>query len=133
MNIVAISGRLTKDVDYRTTNNMTISRFSVAVQRRTKNESGQYDADFISCVAFNKTADFIAKFFNKGMKINIQGHLQSGSYINQQGVKVYTLDTIVDSAEFAESKNSYENNNVKNQTDDGFTNLPDIEEELPFN
>ena len=131
MNIVALAGRVANDINYKQNGNNTYARFSIAVQRKIKNKDGGYDADFINCVAFDKTADFLAKYFKKGMRINIQGHMQSGSYVNQQNVKVYTLDVIVDSAEFGESKNAI---NEIPRSDDGFMNIPEeIEEELPFN
>lgn len=103
MNKVILIGRLTKDADIRQSNTTTIARFSLAVDRRFKQEGGQ-EADFISCVAFGKTAEFVEKYFKKGMKVVIEGHLQTGSYTNKDGVKIYTTDVIAEAVEFAESK-----------------------------
>lgn len=144
MNKVELVGRLTRDPEVRYTqgeNASAIARFSVAVNRRFKNNEGNYDADFINCVAFGKSAEFIEKYFRKGMAIGITGRIQTGNYTNKDGVKVYTTDVVVEEAEFVESKNSGgasvpsnapTNNNASSA--DGFMNIPDgIDEELPFN
>lgn len=144
MNKVELVGRLTRDPEVRYTqgeNASAIARFSVAVNRRFKNSEGNYDADFINCVAFGKSAEFIEKYFRKGMAIGITGRIQTGNYTNKDGVKVYTTDVVVEEAEFVESKNSGgasvplnapTNNNATSA--DGFMNIPDgIDEELPFN
>lgn len=144
MNKVELVGRLTRDPEVRYTqgeNASAIARFSVAVNRRFKNNEGNYDADFINCVAFGKSAEFIEKYFKKGMAIGISGRIQTGNYTNKDGVKVYTTDVVVEEAEFVESKNSggtpapsntLANNNAHSA--DGFMNIPDgIDEELPFN
>lgn len=140
MNKVNLVGRLTRDpeVRYSTGENATATaRFSVAVNRRFKNAEGNYDADFINCVAFGKTAEFIEKYFNKGMSIGLSGRIQTGSYTNKDGVKVYTTDVVVEETEFVESKNGGNaNGNSSNASNanDGFTNIPDgVDEELPFN
>lgn len=144
MNKVELVGRLTRDPEVRYTqgeNASAIARFSVAVNRRFKNNEGNYDADFINCVAFGKSAEFIEKYFKKGMAIGISGRIQTGSYTNKDGVKVYTTDVVVEEAEFVESKNSggastSSNASTNNNTPsaDGFMNIPDgIDEELPFN
>ena len=138
MNKVMIVGRLTKDPETRNTQgDSVVTRFSIAVNRRFKNSEGNYDADFISCVAFNKTAEFINKYFIKGMMIGISGRIQTGNYTKQDGTKVYTTDVVVEEAEFVESKNSNSSNGYSNNaspSDDGFINIPDgIDEELPFN
>ena len=138
MNKLNLFGRLTKDPEIRNTNNgKQIVSFTVATQRRYKNSQGQYDSDFIPCVAFDKTADFVEKYFHKGDMIGISGHMQSGSYENKNGVKVYTLDCYVDEAEFGGSKGSSNNDSSSNsnqQAGDGFMNIPDgIDMELPFN
>ena len=125
MNKVILLGRLTKDPDERKSGEMTITRFSVAVDRRTKD--GQ-TADFPSCVAFGKTAEFISKFFHKGMRIALEGHIQTGSY-EKDGVKVYTTDVVVENAEFAESKVKEEN---KEDTKDAWVPIPDGQINLPF-
>lgn len=144
MNKVELVGRLTRDPEVRYTqgeNASAIARFTVAVNRRFKNNEGNYDADFINCVAFGKSAEFIEKYFKKGMAIGISGRIQTGNYTNKDGVKVYTTDVVVEEAEFVESKNSGgastppnapSNNNAPSS--DGFMNIPDgIDEELPFN
>lgn len=144
MNKVELVGRLTRDPEVRYTqgeNASAIARFSVVVNRRFKNGEGNYDADFINCVAFGKSAEFIEKYFRKGMAIGISGRIQTGNYTNKDGVKVYTTDVVVEEAEFVESKNSGgastpsnapTNNNATSA--DGFMNIPDgIDEELPFN
>ncbi|MCM1235598.1 MAG: single-stranded DNA-binding protein [Ruminococcus flavefaciens] len=144
MNKVELVGRLTRDPETRYTqgeNSSAIARFSVAVNRRFKNAEGNYDADFINCVAFGKTAEFIEKYFKKGMAIGISGRIQTGNYTNKDGVKVYTTDVVVEEAEFVESKNSGGASapsnapaNSNTSSADGFMNIPDgIDEELPFN
>lgn len=143
MNKVELVGRLTRDPEVRYTqgeNASAIARFSVAVNRRFKNNEGNYDADFINCVAFGKSAEFIEKYFKKGMAIGISGRIQTGNYTNKDGVKVYTTDVVVEEAEFVESKNgggasAPSNISANNNTPsaDGFMNIPDgIDEELPF-
>lgn len=102
MNKVILMGRLTKDPEARQAGDTTVSKFSVAVDRRVKTEGGQA-ADFPSIVAFGKTAEFINKYFKKGMKIAIEGRIQTGSY-DKDGVKHYTTDVIAETVEFAESK-----------------------------
>ena len=131
MNHCIFIGRLTKDPDCRE----NVSKFSIAVNRDFKNSQGQYDADFINCVAFGKTSELIEKYFHKGMKIGLMGRLQTGSYTNRDGNKVYTTDVVVDKVEFLESKTS--SDSPKSETagnNQGFENIPDgIDEELPFN
>lgn len=138
MNKVQLVGRLTKNPEVRTSDNQTcVARFSVAVNRRFKNAEGKYDADFISCIAFGKTAEFIEKYFNKGMAIGIVGRIQTGSYENKDGVKVYTTDVVVDEAEFVESKNSSSGGSVAPaENQDGFDDFEAIgnedDDDLPF-
>lgn len=129
MNIWCGIGRLTRDADIRRTQDgMAIARFTVAVDRRVKKENEQ-TADFISCVAFGKTAEFIEKYITKGTKVAIEGRWQTGSYTNKDGAKVYTNDCVVDQIEFAESKK-----NGEPAPNDEFMNIPDsIESEIPFN
>ena len=134
MNKVQLVGRLTKDVEVRYSqgdSQMAIARFTVAVDRRGKNN----EADFISCVAFGKTAEFIEKYFGKGNRIGICGHIQTGSYTDKDGKKVYTTDVVADEAEFVESKGAAAEQ-VKEQPkvdENGFMNIPDdIDEDLPF-
>lgn len=140
MNKVIQSGRLTKDAEitYTQGNNMAVARFTLAVDRRFKQE-GQPTADFIRCIAFGKTAEFFERFGRKGTKFLIEGRIQTGSYTNKDGQRVYTTDVVVENTEFAESKsnnqsgNSSQNNSMPS-SDDGFMNIPDgIDEELPFN
>jgi single-strand DNA-binding protein len=110
----------------------------VAVDRRFKRE-GEQQADFISCIAFGKTAEFVEKYFNQGSKIVIEGRIQTGSYTNKDGQKVYTTDVVAENVEFAESKssNGYDGSyrpEPSSAIGDGFMNIPDgIDEELPFN
>ena len=126
MNKVALIGRLTRDPDVRYTQGgepMAIARFTLAVDRRTKNR----DADFISCVAFGKNGEFVEKYFHKGMKVAVVGRIQTGSYDSKDGHKVYTTDVVCEELDFCESKQK------QNADADGFMNIPDeIEEELPF-
>ena len=137
MNSVQLVGRLTRDPEVRYTDGgSTIARFSLAVDRRYKSENGP-TADFPHCVAFGKTAEFIEKYFRKGMRMGCQGRIQTGSYTNNDGQKVYTTDVVVESCEFVEAKasqQSEENNDGFGPADEnGFMNIPDdIDEELPF-
>ena len=137
MNSVQLVGRLTRDPEVRYTDGgSTIARFSLAVDRRYKSENGP-TADFPNCVAFGKTAEFIEKYFRKGMRMGCQGRIQTGSYTNNDGQKVYITDVVVESCEFVEAKasqQSEENNDGFGPADEnGFMNIPaDIDEELPF-
>lgn len=137
MNSVQLVGRFTRDPEMRYTDGgSAIARFSLAVDRRYKSENGP-TADFLNCVAFGRTAEFIEKYFRKGMRMGCQGRIQTGSYTNNDGQKVYTTDVVVESCEFVESKASQqpeENNNGFGPADEnGFMNIPDdIDEELPF-
>lgn len=137
MNSVQLLGRLTRDPDVRYADSgSTIARFSLAVDRRFKQEGGE-TADFINCIAFGKTAEFIEKYFTKGLKIALNGRIQTGSYTNKDNVKVFTTDVVVENVEFAESKNNNSNavSNTAASTQNGdFMSVPDgIDEELPFN
>lgn len=141
MNKVILVGRLTRDPDVRWTqgqNQTCTSRFTLAVDRRFKQEGG-ITADFISCVAFGKTAEFMEKYTKQGTKLVVEGRIQTGSYTNKEGQKVYTTDVVVDTCEFAESKSSNTSEDTvprpATQTDmDGFMNIPDgvNDEGLPF-
>lgn len=126
MNSVVLCGRLTKDPEIRSTEKSTVARFALAVDRRIKAE-GQPEADFISCVAFGKTADFIGKYFHKGMKMLLEGRIQTGNYTDKDGVKHYTTDVIAESVEFAESKRT----DTQESTGNEFVNIPEAAE-LPF-
>ena len=148
MNKVILMGRLTRDPDVRYSNGeeaMAVARFTLAVDRRmARNKDGEQTADFISCVAFRKTAEFIEKYFRQGMRMVISGRIQTGSYTNRDGQKVYTTDVVVEEQEFAESKAASAEHaanfapadrpSPSNAVSDGFMNIPDgIDEELPFN
>lgn len=140
MNKVILMGRLTRDPEVRYTqgdNAMAIARYSLAVDRRFKRD-GEPDADFINCVAFGKSGEFAEKYLKKGTKVAVVGRIQTGSYTNKDGQKVYTTDVVVEEQEFAESKNSGSSDNNQsapaNKNTD-FMNIPDnVEDEgLPFN
>lgn len=137
MNSVQLVGRFTRDPEIRYADNGTsIARFVIAVDRRYKTD-GENAADFISCIAFGKTAEFIEKYFAKRNRIGLNGRIQTGSYTNKDGKKVYTTDVVAESVEFVESRNSNGDTNKAlsgNASDDGFMDIPDgIDEELPFN
>lgn len=125
MNKVVIMGRLTSDVDLRQTqSNISTCRFTVAVNRKYKNEqTGEYDADFISCVAWRQTAEFICKYFSKGKMIAIEGTLRTGSYRdrNHSDVTHYTTDVYVDNVEFCGDKGSGQAANNQQQKPTGTT------------
>ena len=112
---------------------MAVARFTIAVDRRFKQE-GQPTADFIRCIAFGKTAEFFERFGRKGTKFLIEGRIQTGSYTNKDGQKVYTTDVVVENTEFCESKNSSGSSaEPQPKPDDSFMSIPnDIGEELPF-
>ena len=146
MNNVTLIGRLTRDPEVRYTqgeNGMAVARYTLAVDRRQSRNSGEEQtADFISCVAFGKSGEFAEKYLQKGTKIAVTGRIQTGSYTNKDGQKVYTTDVVVEEHEFAESKASGDGGSTSSNggrsraaTDgDGFMNIPDgIDEELPFN
>lgn len=140
MNKVILMRRLTRDPEVRYSggdNATAVARYSLAVDRRFKRDN-EPSADFINCVGFGKTAEFAEKYFRKGMRICVVGRIQTGSYTNRDGQKVYTTDVVVEEQEFAESKGASENNGADRPqptTDNnGFMNIPDgIDEELPFN
>ena len=139
MNTVNLVGRLTRDPEVRYTDGgASVAKFSLAVDRRFKKE-GQPDADFPNCVAFGKTAEFIEKYFTKGQRMGATGRIQTGSYTNNEGVKVYTTDVVVENVEFVESKNASQGSQPSipepsSAMGDGVMNIPDgIDEELPFN
>lgn len=120
---------------------MAIARFTLAVDRRGRKQEGQQDADFPSCVAFGKSAEFVEKYVHQGTKIVLTGRIQTGSYTNKDNIKVYTTEVIAEDIEFAESKAAAEGSGgagghqKPEQTEnDGFMNIPEgIDEELPFN
>lgn len=146
MNKVILMGRLTRDPEVRYSqgeNNMAIARYTLAVDRRFQKNSDQ-SADFISCVAFGRSAEFAEKYLKQGTKLCITGRIQTGSYTNKDGVKVYTTDVVVEDQEFAESKNASQSGGGMDfagssrptpsaASGDGFMSIPDgIEDELPF-
>ena len=137
MNKVVIIGRFTRDpeIKYTTGENATATaRFSLAVNRRFKNKEGNYDADFINCVAFGKTVECIEKYFTKGMAIGITGRIQTGSYTNKEGQKVYTTDVVVEETEFVESKNKGTSDNVPNNNANSNSDFEETvsDDEMPF-
>ena len=148
MNKVILMGRLTRDPEVRYSqgeNSTAIARYTLAVDRRfRRNNDGEQSADFIGCVAFGRSAEFAEKYFRQGLKVIVTGRIQTGSYTNKDGVRVYTTEVVIEEQEFAESKNSSSagnggftgGNNAPAMQDagDGFMNIPDgIDEELPFN
>ena len=153
MNKVILMGRLTKDPEVRYSqgeNPMAVARYTLAVDRRqARSNSNEQSADFINCVAFGRAGEFAERYFRKGTKIAITGRIQTGSYTNKDGARVYTTDIVVEEQEFAESKNASSGNESGYQSGgynggynrpapggagDGFMNIPDgIDEELPFN
>lgn len=140
MNKVILSGRLTKDPEVRYSQgdkSTAVARYTLAVQRTFKNSNGEQDADFISCVAFGKQGEFAEKYLKQGTKIIISGRIQTGSYTNKDGAKVYTTDVVIETQEFCEKKGSTTGGNdaAKPVTrNDSFMNIPDSvnDEELPF-
>ena len=146
MNKVILMGRLTKDPEVRYSQgeqSTAIARYTLAVDRRFRRDGDTQTADFINCVAFGRQGEFAEKYLRKGIKIAITGRIQTGSYTNKDGQKVYTTDVVVEEQEFAESKAASENNggfapadrpSPSSAAGDGFMNIPDgIDEELPFN
>ena len=152
MNKVVLVGRLTRDPEVRYSQGdsaTAVARYTVAVDRRFKRD-GEPTADFIPCVVFGRSAEFAEKYFRQGMRISVSGRIQTGSYTNKDGVRVYTTEVIVEDQEFAESKassDSYAAAHPRTEaapatsmpspsaaSADGFMNIPDgIDEELPFN
>ena len=147
MNKVILMGRLTRSPEVRYSNSdtpMAIARYTLAV-RRSRSKSNEDDVDFINIVAFGKNGEFAERYLRKGTKIALTGRIQTGSYTNRDGVKVYTTDIVAEEFEFAESKNASAGNGDYSgfggasrpepiSAGDGFMNIPDgIDEELPFN
>ena len=138
MNKVILMGRLTRDPEVRYSqgeNALAIARYTLAVDRRFKRD-GEQTADFINCVVFGRSAEFAERYFRQGMRVTISGRIQTGSYTNREGVKVYTTEGVVEEQEFAESKReSQQGQQAPPKYDgDGFMNIPEgIDEELPFN
>ena len=149
MNKVILMGRLTRDPEVRYAqgdNPLAIARYTLVVDRRQarSNSGDDQTADFINCVAFGRTGEFAERYLRKGTKIAVTGRIQTGSYTNKDGVRVYTTEVVVEEHEFAESRNASGNNDggynggysapAPSGAGDGFMNIPDgIDEELPFN
>ena len=150
MNKVILMGRLTRDPEVRYSSgerSMAIARYTLAVDRRgRRSEGSEQTADFIPCVAFDKSGEFAEKYFRQGMRILISGRIQTGSYTNKEGQKVYTTEVIIEDQEFADSKNSSGSStgsgynesfrpSPENASSEGFMNIPDgvDDEGLPFN
>ena len=132
MNKVILMGRLTRDPEIKS-GDMTVARYTLAVDRRFKREGDEQTADFINCVAFGKAGEFAEKYLKKGTKIAVTGRIQTGSYTNRDGVKVFTTDVVVEEQEFAESKNNSSAATQAPSSGDGFMNIPNgVDEELPF-
>lgn len=147
MNKVILIGRLTRDPEIRyanNENNTCIANYTLAVDRRFKRQGDEQTADFIRCVAMGKNGEFAEKYLHQGTKIVVEGRIQTGSYTNKDGNKVYTTDVVVESHEFAESKAASGQNGKQSSSaptrpepvsadSNGFMNIPDsIDEELPF-
>ena len=138
MNKIILIGRLTCDVEMRygtNNNNTAIARYTLAVNRPYKQNGGQ-EADFLPCIAFGRTAEFAEKYLAKGMRVAIEGRIQTGSYTNRDGQKVYTTDVVVERQEFLEKRadNSQLDFGAAESYDDRYMDIPDgIDDELPFN
>lgn len=144
MNRVVLMGRLTRDPEVRYSQgeeSIAVAKYTLAVDRRGRRsqDGSEQTADFINCVAFRKAGEFAERYFRQGMRVLISGRIQTGSYINREGVKVYTTDVIVDEQEFADSRNASRGQAAPkpepSDVGDGFMNIPDgVEDEgLPFN
>ena len=137
MNKVILIGRVVRDAEIRYSQGASstcIARYTLAVDRKFKQE-GQPTADFINCIAFGKLGEFAEKYLNKGVKIAVTGRIQTGSYTNKDGQKVYTTDVVVEEQEFCESKS--QSNSQPQPTpsnDNSWLDIPDgVEDSLPFN
>ena len=147
MNKVVLMGRLTRDPEIRYSTgekSMAIARYTLAVDRKGRKDNSGQTADFIPCIAFDKSGEFAEKYFRQGMRVLISGRIQTGSYTNKEGQKVYTTEVIIDTQEFADSKwasdngGGYQGSSSKSKSSvssDGFMNIPDgvDDEGLPFN
>lgn len=139
MNKTVLIGRLTREVEIRNAGTTLVARYTLAVDRKFKRE-GEQTADFIPCIAFGRNAEFAQKYLTKGKKIAVVGRIQTGSYTNQSGQKIYTTDVIVEEHEFVESKASENTNSSDTKSreiykdDNGFMSIPDNleDDELPF-
>lgn len=143
MNKVILMGNITRDPEVRYSQGnepICVARYTLAVDRRTGNGGGRQTADFIQCVAFGKKGEFAEKYLKEGVKIAVAGRIQTGSYTDKDGRKIYTTEVVAEEQEFAESKSSSERRQREQPENagyadvgDGFMNIPDgIDEELPF-
>lgn len=135
MNKTILMGRLTREPEVRYTqgeNPIAIARYTLAVERRFKRPGDEQTADFIRCVVFGKGAEVAEKYFRQGLKIAITGRIQTGSYTNKEGQKIYTTEVVVEEQEFAESKKAAEGATPMATSEDGFMNIPEGLDELPF-
>lgn len=144
MNNVQLVGRLARDPEVRYSQGAkatAVARYTLAISRPFKNSNGEQEADFINCVAFGAAGEFAEKYFKKGMMVGVTGRIQTGSYVDKDGKKVYTTDVIVATQEFCEKKSdSAGSGNAAGKQkakpaakDDGFMNIPDgVDDELPF-
>lgn len=140
MNKVILLGRLTQDpvISYGGENNTAAARYTIAVNRMYKRD-GDPDADFFNCVSFGKQGEFVEKYFRKGIKVLIEGEIRNNNYVNRSGERIYSVQIITSSVEFAESKRVQQGNGERQQEtpppapEDGFMNIPDgLEENIPF-
>ena len=139
MNRVILTGRLTKDPEMRDGGNTKVAKFTVAVQRNFKDKDGKYGADFVLCTAFGKTAEILEKYFHKGSLIGVAGRINTGSYTDKDGKKVFTTDVAVENVEFIGSKADNDSANAPAQTkaatpqSEGFMNIPEtVDDFTPF-
>ena len=134
MNKVILMGRLTKDPDMRGEGTNLVARYSLAVDRRFKDNDGNYQTDFINIIVFGKGAEFAEKYLKKGTKVVVTGRIQTGSYTNKEGAKIYTTNVIVEDQEFAESKSSgtQQENETVSKDDDFMDLTPEVRDDMPF-
>ena len=145
MNKVILLGRLARDPETRyggANDSMAVCRYTLAVDKKFKKD-GEATADFINCISFGKIAEFAEKYFTKGLRVAVSGRIQTGSYTNRDGKKIYTTDVVVEEHEIAQSRSEASNQQESNlqpeispygeDKDNGFMNVPDgIDDELPF-
>ena len=143
MNKVQLVGRLTRDPELRTTaNGVSVCSFTVAVNRRFRNPQGEYEADFINCVAWRQSAELLAKYFSKGRMVGLVGSIQTRNYDNKEGQRVYVTEVSVEEVHFVESKNASAQGaapasapsepDLSFDTDSGFMPMPSADDDLPF-
>ncbi len=137
MNKVVLMGRLTRNPEVRKNSGTVVARYTLAVDRRFKTQNDNQSSDFISCVSFGKTAEFVEKYLTQGTKIIGFGKIQTGSYTNRAGQKVYTTDVILEELEFTESKSNSKNGSSSPEPQgkdigDGFMEVPEDMDDMPF-